>query len=84
MSLNLAARKEERTRLDKERLDRENGRRTAKGLPALKTVEELDAAEPADGEIVLVQATEVMGDMVVGIRPTAPGATPDRKTAKRT
>jgi carboxyl-terminal processing protease len=83
VSLNLASRKEERARLDKERLDRENGRRSAKGMPALKTIEELDSAEPADGEIVLAQATEVMGDMVIGIRPAASGTTPDRKTAKR-
>ena len=48
LSLNLKVRQEERTRLDKERLDRANQRLVAEGQPALKTVEELDSGE-ADG-----------------------------------
>jgi carboxyl-terminal processing protease len=50
LSLNLKVRQEERTRLDKERLDRANQRLLAEGQPAVKTVEELDSAESgADG-----------------------------------
>jgi carboxyl-terminal processing protease len=51
LSLNLKVRQEERTRLDKERLDRANQRLVAEGQPALKTVEELDSGEAggADG-----------------------------------
>ncbi|HEY6455200.1 MAG TPA: carboxy terminal-processing peptidase [Steroidobacteraceae bacterium] len=47
LSLNLKVRQEERTRLDKERLDRANQRLLAEGQPAVKTVEELDSSEAA-------------------------------------
>ncbi len=77
ISLNLAARKAERDRLDVERLARENERRLAKQLPPLKTVEELETAEAPD--TVLEQATEIMSDMVVGVRA---GPAPTR-TVKR-
>ncbi len=81
VSLNLATRREERKHQDQERLDRENGRRTAKGLPAVKTIEELDAATATD--IVLAQATEIMGDMVTGVRPaTAASDSHPRQTLK--
>jgi len=68
LSLNLQQRKAERERIDKERLTRENARRTAQNLPALKTSEELADAKFPD--TVLDQAAEVMTDMVTGIRPT--------------
>ncbi len=45
VSLNLKARREERTRIDKERLERENSRRVAKNQPVFKNVEELDKAK---------------------------------------
>ena len=45
VSLNLKVRREERTRIDKERLDRENSRRAAKNLPPLKSVEELEQGQ---------------------------------------
>ena len=45
VSLNLKVRREERTRIDKERLERENSRRAAKNLPAFKSIEELDKAK---------------------------------------
>jgi carboxyl-terminal processing protease len=73
LSLNLQARKAEREKLEKERLARENARRAAQGLPALKNSEELADAKLPD--TVLDQATEVMTDMVTGVRPTHPAPT---------
>jgi carboxyl-terminal processing protease len=73
VSLNLAARKAERAQQDADRLARENSRRTAKGLAAVKTTEELEKAEKSDEpDIVLNQAAEIMGDIVVGARPAIP------------
>jgi len=82
LSLNLQTRKAERERLDKERLARENTRRAAQGLPALKNSEELADAKLPD--TVLDQATEVMTDMVTGVRPThaAPTRTVRSETKK--
>jgi carboxyl-terminal processing protease len=94
LSLNLATRKEERAQQDAQRLARENARRAAKNLPAFKTVEELekdasdkdkdkdnnkDAKDEAD--IVLTQASEIMGDMVAGVRPMTSTRNPPQ-TAK--
>jgi carboxyl-terminal processing protease len=73
LSLNLQARKAERERIDKERLSRENARRAAQNLPALKNSEEL--AEAKFPDTVLDQSAEIMTDMVVGLRPLTP-ATP--------
>src|SRR5262245_2231696 len=75
VSLNLKARQEERTRLEKDRLARENARRAAQGMPALKNSEELADAKFPD--TVLDQAAEVMTDMVTGVRPqhSAPART---------
>jgi carboxyl-terminal processing protease len=81
LSLNLKTRQEERTRLDRERLARENLRRTAKGLPLAKSVDELEATEAPD--IVLAQAAQVMGDMVLGVHPAAPNHNPARQTVRR-
>jgi carboxyl-terminal processing protease len=69
VSLNLKERRDERTRVDKERLERENSRRSAKNLPALKSVEELEKSKDDAADVVLDQATQVMGDMVTGVRP---------------
>jgi carboxyl-terminal processing protease len=68
LSLNLQTRKAERERVEKERLGRENARRAAQNLPAIKTSEEL--ADVKFPDTVLDQATEVMTDMVTGLRPT--------------
>jgi carboxyl-terminal processing protease len=68
LSLNLQARKADREKMEKDRLTRENARRAAQNLPALKTSEELADAKFPD--TVLDQATEVMTDMVTGVRPT--------------
>jgi carboxyl-terminal processing protease len=87
ISLNLAARREERTQLDAQRLTRENSRRAAKGQPLFKTVEEIekdfndnkdkdkdkdnkDGKSKDEGDIVLTQASEIMGDMITGVRTT--------------
>jgi carboxyl-terminal processing protease len=69
VSLNLKERRDERTRVDKERLERENSRRSAKNLPALKSVEELEKSKDDAADVVLDQATQVMADMVTGVRP---------------
>ena len=70
VSLNLEERKQERSRLESERLARENARRVARGEAAVESLEALDGAEPAD--VVLSQAVEVMGDMVATPAPVAP------------
>ena len=79
VSLNLKARREERARFDKERLERENSRRAAKNLPPYKSVEELDKAKDTT-DVVLDQATQVMADVVSGARP--PPANPPQKTVR--
>ena len=80
ISLNLKARRDERTKMDKERLDRENARRAAKNLPPYKTVEELDKVKDDSPDIVLTQSAEIMADIVTGTRPQPP----PQKTARRT
>ena len=69
VSLNLQTRREERARMDKERLDRENSRRAAKNLPPLKSVEELEKMKDDASDVVLNQAAQVMADMVTGAHP---------------
>ena len=86
VSLNLKVRKDERAREDKDRLDRENSRRAAKNLPAIKTIEDLDKSDKdnkddSPDQVVLIQASEIMADMVVGAHPT-PAQAP-QKTARR-
>jgi len=76
VSLNLKARREERARIDKERLERENSRRQAKNLPPYKSVEEMDKAKDTT-DVVLDQATQVMTDVLTGARPA-----PQQKTAR--
>ncbi len=71
LSLNLKVRQEERTRLDKERLDRANQRLLAEGQPAVKSVEELDSGESAPADA---------GDATSAPKPApAPGATAPKK-----
>jgi carboxyl-terminal processing protease len=71
VSLNLKVRREERTREDKERLDRENSRRLAKNLPPLKTVADLDKAKEDLPDVALDQAAQIMTDVVTGVRPAS-------------
>src|ERR1700719_1103618 len=75
VSLNLKARRDERTRVQSERLARENSRRAAKKLPPLKSVEELDKSKDEAADVVLEQATQVMADMVTGAHPQPPQKT---------
>ncbi|HSY04545.1 MAG TPA: carboxy terminal-processing peptidase [Steroidobacteraceae bacterium] len=75
VSLNLKLRRDERSRIDKERLDRENSRRVAKNLPPVKSIEELEEKTKDEAaDVVLDQATQVMADMVSG-RPQTPQKT---------
>jgi carboxyl-terminal processing protease len=80
VSLNLKTRKEERTKLEKERLDRENSRRAAKNLAPFKSVEEIDKDKTELPDVVLSQAAEIMADMLTGARPTPSS---QQKTARR-
>jgi carboxyl-terminal processing protease len=77
VSLNLKVRREERAREDKERLERENARRTAKNLPPLKSVEDLDKAKDDEPDVMLEQASQIMTDMLNGGHPQ-----PAQKTAR--
>jgi carboxyl-terminal processing protease len=77
VSLNLKTRREERARMQSERLERENNRRAAKNLPPLKSLEELEKTKDEAADVVLEQAAQVMADMVTGARPH----TPQQKTA---
>ncbi len=80
ISLNLKLREVERAREDRDRLARENLRRAAKGLPPIKSVDQIDPSQEAD--IALAQATQVVGDMIAGALPAAPRA-PAQQTARR-
>jgi len=77
VSLNLKTRREERARIEAERLERENNRRAAKNLPPLKSVEELEKVKDEAADVVLEQAAQVMADMVTGAHPQ----TQQQKTA---
>jgi len=74
VSLNLKARREERARIETERLARENARRASLQKPPLKSVEDIDADEAPD--VVLDQAAEVMADMVRGVAPAPANSAP--------
>jgi carboxyl-terminal processing protease len=64
LSLNLKARQDERTRMDRERLARENERRAAHNLPAIKGVEEIEVKDAPD--ILLDQTAQIVADMIAG------------------
>jgi carboxyl-terminal processing protease len=61
VSLNLKARVAERERLEKERLDRENARRAARGLQPLEKLADLNGAEPPDA--VLAETVQIAADL---------------------
>ena len=70
LSLNLKKRQAERTAQDQARLTQENARRQADGLPAVKSVEDIDVADEPD--VILAQAADIMADGVAaksGARP---------------
>ncbi len=64
LSLNLTKRQQERAMQDQERLAQENARRTADGLPTLKSVTDINATDEPD--VILAQAVDIMTDEVVG------------------
>jgi carboxyl-terminal processing protease len=81
-SLNLVARQRERTSQDTARLERENSRRAAGGLPPLKSLDELKSDDQPD--VQLLHAVATAADLAVaGTDPrvtadahaTAPAAT---------
>ncbi|MBM4213485.1 MAG: tail-specific protease [Gammaproteobacteria bacterium] len=80
LSLNLEKRKAERTRLENERLNRENSRRDARAETPLKAIGELDGSKFPD--VVLDQSAEVMVDMLKTAAPAKP-AKPRPVTARR-
>jgi carboxyl-terminal processing protease len=80
ISLNLKRREAERQREDRDRLARENLRRAAKGLPPIKSVDQIDTAQ--EGDVQLAQAAQVVGDMIAGPALAAPRA-PAQQTARR-
>jgi carboxyl-terminal processing protease len=51
----------EREQLEKERMARENERRTARGLQPLKSLTDLNGAEPPDA--VLAETAEIAADL---------------------
>jgi carboxyl-terminal processing protease len=62
LSLNLKKRQAERTAQDQARLNQENARRQADGLPAVKSVEDIVVSEEPD--VILAQAADIMADGV--------------------
>jgi len=74
LSLNLAERRAERSRMDGERLARENQRRVALGKPALKALDDTEtddaAAKPEKGpDTVLDQTSQIMADIILSGMP---------------
>jgi carboxyl-terminal processing protease len=73
LSLNLKVREQERTTQDQTRLVEENLRRGAHGMPALKSVADINSADEPD--VILTQAADIMADEVAaraGLAPTRP------------
>jgi carboxyl-terminal processing protease len=83
ISLNIEARRAERTRLEAERLERENARRTARAEKPLQAIADLDASKQPD--VILDQSAEVMVDMLnlnsPGAKPTKPRPVTARREA---
>jgi carboxyl-terminal processing protease len=71
LSLNLEKRKAERAAQDADRLARENARRQARGLPALETIEALEATDEPDA--LLSEAAEIAADLYVSSQPALAG-----------
>ena len=86
LSLNLKKRQQERAAQDLARLTQENTRRSADGLPAWKTVEDISLTDEPD--VILAQASDIMADAVASdvnrnapaVAQQAPAATARDKT----
>jgi carboxyl-terminal processing protease len=63
LSLNLKTREAERKRVDEQRLERENAWRTAHGVAAVKSLEEIK--DDATAGILLDEASQIAADLVV-------------------
>ncbi|MGA9370055.1 MAG: carboxy terminal-processing peptidase [Steroidobacteraceae bacterium] len=64
VSLNLTARRDERTRDDKTMLALDNKRRAALGLPPLTNVDQIDKGKDKIPDVILDQAADITGDMI--------------------
>ncbi|HTX06746.1 MAG TPA: carboxy terminal-processing peptidase, partial [Steroidobacteraceae bacterium] len=64
VSLNLTARRDERTREDKTLLAIDNKRRAANGLPPLTNVDQIDKGKDKIPDVVLDQAADITADMI--------------------
>jgi carboxyl-terminal processing protease len=64
VSLNLTARREQRTREDKSLLALDNKRRAASGLPPLTNVEQIDKGKDKIPDVILDQASDIVADMI--------------------
>jgi carboxyl-terminal processing protease len=62
VSLNLKTRLAEREQLDRERLERENARRAARGLQPIAKLADLNGAEPPD--VILAETVEIAADLM--------------------
>jgi len=80
VSLNLVARRDERTRDDKTMLSLDNKRRAALGLPPLTSAEQIDKGKDKIPDVILNQATDIMADMIALDR----SGLPIEKTADNT
>jgi carboxyl-terminal processing protease len=72
VSLNLAARREERTREDKTLLAIDNKRRAALGLPALANADQIDKGKDKIPDVILDQAADITADMIALDRSSFP------------
>jgi carboxyl-terminal processing protease len=64
LSLNLKKRQQQRTAQDLSRLQQENTRRGADGLPPWKAVDDISISDEPD--VILAQASDIMADAVAG------------------
>jgi hypothetical protein len=64
LSLNLKKRQQQRTAQDLSRLQQENARRGADGLPPWKAVDDISVSDEPD--VILAQASDIMADAVAG------------------
>jgi len=64
VSLNLTARREERTREDKTMLSLDNKRRAALGLKPLTSAEQIDKGKDKIPDVILDQAADITADMI--------------------
>jgi hypothetical protein len=83
LSLNLKKRQAERTAQDQARLNQENVRRQADGLPPVKSVEDIVVADEPD--VILAQAADIMADGVAArASRSAPEMAQQNSTASNT